>query len=232
MGKRKTKLNPHIAYIWSNKPLPSVTQIAHHTPVPELFKWYWSQGRNGLPFNAELDRTAEIGKLVHAMVNAYFDLSVVVEIEPYPLDSVRIAEKIVERLIPVVREFGEPVRLEVPIVCPKYGGTPDGIFKLGGQLLLVDYKTSSRVVPEHYVQLAGYLDILSRNHKTYVGGSWVPSRPLTPSRFFIIHAPRSGKIVNTVEVDGSLIKEAARVFRVRYLAYILDRVFKKKIGGD
>ncbi len=227
------RMRPHTRYVFDGKELPSVTTIAGHTPKPELNRWYWNQGRMGIPFDASLKRAQDVGSIVHEVLESRLtgkecDLSI------YPQKEIQKGVEIAGRIYNVVSNLGSPIRLEVPVVCRKYGGTPDGIFRKDGKVILVDYKTSNAIHSDHFVQLAGYVLILSHKHRILAGretGEWVDSQPLLIDQAMIIHAPKTLSGVMCVEVSTETLRQAMGVFKARYLAFILDRKFRRLCDG-
>ncbi len=232
MKPKNHRMKLHTEYRWDEKVVPSVTQIAKHVPMPSLHRWYWNQGRMGIPFEATMKEAGEIGGLVHKFLQLHYDPTVEIDMDCYPQRVINQARDIADRMIPLLSPLGKPHMLETPLVCPKYGGTPDAIFTNGKHKILVDYKTSNYIHPDHYVQLGGYYLLLSGAHrKMDSGGKWIDGEPIKITEARLIHAPKSGSSVSIINVPHSVILKAAKVFKVRHLAFIIDGWFERQIRG-
>ena len=58
----------------------------------------------------------------------------------------------------------EVVGLEITVVCPWYGGTIDGIFKINGLYYIVDFKTSKSISYQYLIQTAAYMWIINNGY--------------------------------------------------------------------
>lgn len=69
----------------------------------------------------------------------------------------------------------EPIALEQMIFHPDwwYAGTADFYGKIGGELCVLDFKTSSGLYVEHILQIAAYTAALERMYGTRIAGGWV-----------------------------------------------------------
>ena len=58
----------------------------------------------------------------------------------------------------------EVVGLEIPVVCPWYGGTIDAIFKINGLYYIIDFKTSKSISYQYPIQTAAYMWIINSGY--------------------------------------------------------------------
>jgi hypothetical protein len=98
----------------------------------------------------------------------------------------------------------------------RFGGCPDAIGEIDGQLCLLDWKTSNSVYPDYLIQLAAYRALWEENH---------PDKPITGGfhlcRFSKDHADFSHHYWS--ELDAAW--EQFLLFR---RAYDIDKVIKKR----
>lgn len=107
----------------------------------------------------------------------------------------------------------QPLSIEGTVWSHKYGyaGSFDGIHLIGGEVTLVDLKTSSGVYADYAIQLAAYkyADVI-----LLPNGEEIPMLPIT--RCQIWHAPKEGKWsvvdVDVTEAEFEVFKSAINVF--------------------
>lgn len=126
-----------------------------------LVRWAYERGKAGESLYDERRKALDIGTLTHALIES--DGAVDLEgVDPKVASAARDAY---ERF----REWREIVGLEivereVQLVCEdlRVGGTVDTIALVGGVRVLIDWKTSKGIYPEHVAQLGAYA-LLWRN---------------------------------------------------------------------
>lgn len=170
--------------------LPSVTTIlSRFKDSGALMKWAYSTGREhgrlealGLDAPQSLydvsGKAADIGTAAHAMVELYIKgghpetaqayIELPAEDRPKALNAFETY-----RSWQAMTKL-EVVEQEVYLVSNQhqFGGTPDAIGLVNGQLCLVDWKTSNGVYADYLLQLAAYRVLWEENHpgKPLVGG--------------------------------------------------------------
>jgi hypothetical protein len=167
--------------------LPSVTTIlSRFKDSGALMKWAYTTGRDHGRLEAQghvvptslydvSGKAADIGTAAHAMVEASINggdpetCETLLSLLPSDQEKARNAYRtyldwagmskleIVEQEMYMVSEVHQ------------YGGTPDAIGVVNGQLCLVDWKTSNGVYGDYLLQLAAYRQLWEENH---------PDRPL------------------------------------------------------
>lgn len=163
--------------------VPSVTTILGQCKDPgPLVRWSYKVGLSqGFRHSAEgtppaglyNERAAEIGSAVHHAAECFvldgadpFDALETWQDAKAGFGWADLTEEQREKARTSTRGFvgwwtmaqPEVIAAEVPLVSPtmKVGGTPDLIAYMGGQLMVLDWKTSKAVYAEMKVQLAAY----------------------------------------------------------------------------
>ena len=170
-----SKDNNHNVYINAEgHEVLRVSQVIRCLAKEQIALWANMLGWKRIGYREELDRTARIGTFAHAMIESYYSDHELCfyDFEQYGVygfsnqqEAYNAAEsffkwlRINERLYKVIDT-------EVTIVGKQLGGTIDCIVEHPYQdgIILVDYKTSSRIQFTHFLQLAGYVMIYEELH--------------------------------------------------------------------
>ena len=123
-----------------------------------LMFWSWSQGKEGLDFRATRDTAADLGTIVHALIETEMrgkkaDLSIV----PHDLQ-----DKAQNALLAFWEWRDayklEPTGAELPLVSEQYhfGGTMDYPANVQGRRVILDLKTAKDIYPDNWIQVAAY----------------------------------------------------------------------------
>jgi len=144
--------------------VPGVTTITgRFKDSGGLIYWAWTQGRDGKDLRETKDKAADVGTLVHGMVEERLrGHDPVAWLAGYDRTS-----EIFDRACQGYQNWlawKEGTALEIepwekPMVCEhhKYGGTPDALLRSGdGLVSLGDWKGSKGIYPETLLQLAAY----------------------------------------------------------------------------
>jgi len=164
--KEKVRIDfnaPHITYKnKKNEKVPGCTTVLSMLSKPALIPWAYKRGKDGLELYESRDRAANIGTIVHERIMAYF--------KGYEIDQSNIAPDVWELSDNCMKSFYEwaeprnvsPELIEQPMVSEKYqyGGTPDLFGEMDGFPTLLDFKSGSGLYEEHFIQLAGYLQLI------------------------------------------------------------------------
>jgi len=155
----------HTVYRTSDgRRVPGASTISGLIGKEALIDWAWRLGTEGIDYRTYRDATAVIGTIAHALIHQYVG-GPEVDLGVYPPLQVEMAQDVFE----TVKEqfFGplqrvELVMAEEPLVSDRYlyGGTMDMVAWLDDKLVLLDWKTSKGLYPNHLIQLAGYLRLL------------------------------------------------------------------------
>lgn len=163
------------------------TQVPGTTTVLGRFKdsgallhWAWRRGKEhpDEPLYASRDEAGNIGTAAHAMVEARIkgrdpeQAEELLALDPDGQERARKAFRNYEKWASQSRL--EIVDQEMQLVSETYrfGGTPDAIGLIDGELCLVDWKTSNGVFMDYLLQLAAYRLLWEETHpdKPLVGG--------------------------------------------------------------
>lgn len=139
--------------------IPSVTEVLSILGKPELYRWY---GKYGFDSCERMKREAgEWGSELHDSISQYL------KGEEVDVSS---------RCAPMLHAFSEwkersgfvplAVEPEEPLKSALYGfrGTFDAIGTLDGELVVCDWKSSSRIYPDYGLQLAAYAQLWEEAH--------------------------------------------------------------------
>lgn len=146
----------------AGKRLPGTTTIiSRFKESGGLIHWAWTLGMEGRDYKAERDSAGSTGTLAHDMVEAHIlgnDPDAVLQAADEGIDTDRAFAAFEAYLHWERHTKLSIVTTEVQLVSEQfqYGGTPDAIGKIGGELCLLDWKTSNRVYPDYLLQLAAY----------------------------------------------------------------------------
>ena len=142
--------------------VPGTTTIVGLLNKPQLVAWANRLGLEGIDATQYRDEAADVGTLTHAMIQS--DLTgTKVNFDEFSKLHIDLAENaFISYLEWKKRHSIEVVFCEKPLVSDKlrYGGTIDCLANIDGVLTLLDFKTSSAVYNEYFVQLAAYRNLL------------------------------------------------------------------------
>ena len=97
-------------------------------------------------------------------------------------------------------------------------GTTDAVASVDGEHILLDYKTSKGIYPEHYYQAAGYLRMWNEEHKD-----------LQLKGAKILHFNKEDGSFNVVDIEH--LEEATLTFESLTASKSLVKRFNKLIGA-
>jgi hypothetical protein len=203
---------PHKGYYIDGQRIPGVTTITgRFKDSGALVAWANRIGLEGQSMEDVRDEAATAGTLAHAMVEAHLygqDPETALEgADPETAATARSAfgayqswESLTNLRI---------VAQETTLVSEtyRYGGTPDAIAWVNGELALVDWKTSNSIYPEMLAQLAAYKQLWEENH---------PDMPLTGGFHLCRFAKEHGDFSHHYFPDLSTGWEAFRKMRELY----------------
>jgi len=159
------KTRAHIRYKnKEGKVVPGATTVIGLLNKPQLVVWANRLGLQGIDSSKFRDEKAEIGTLAHAMILATLK-GESIDTSEYSKEQIGQAENSFLSWL----EWGKgkdikPVLLETPLVSEmyQYGGTPDFLGYLNGDIVLMDYKTGG-IFREAYIQACSYRHLLYEN---------------------------------------------------------------------
>lgn len=163
--------NNHKMYINADgERVMRITEIISVLAKDQLATWANMIGLQGIKYRDELDRTANIGTMMHAVMEAYhtpgelavFDFA---EFGIYDYKSQQEARNILMSIfkwMKDVQSWFHVVFVEKVVIGKKYGGTIDcGIKgrKDPKKVIFVDYKSSKDFFASQFIQLGGYVRV-------------------------------------------------------------------------
>jgi hypothetical protein len=216
--------------------LPSVTTICgRFKESGALIQWAYKQGREhqaredrGLPapasLYAQVEDAANVGTLVHGMAEDR-----VCRRDPWvrfkeatrgwSQENINKAERgfrAFENWLTMTRIEIVYTEAEMVSEALQCGGTLDWIGRLDGTLVLGDFKTSSRVYPEHLVQIAAYREMWNETH---------PTEQLAPGAHILQFGKDAGDFSHHHYPE---LEDAIDQFRTWVKSYALDERIKKR----
>ncbi len=207
----------------------TTTVIGRFKDSGGLLQWAFKQGQSGaVHLYEQAEKAADIGTLAHSMVELHINgedaMAALVGVPQDMQDkAVNAYEQFVKWASQTQVELLSKYQ-EIQLVCPvlKFGGTPDAIGKIGGDIVLLDWKTSNGVYGDYLIQLAAYGHLMERGLRM---GSWEPLG-MVPKGF---HLLRFSKDFPDFEhrYFGNL-DQATRQFVLYREAYEIDKELKRR----
>ena len=209
---------PKKGYWLGDEQLPSVTTIlGRFKESGALIRWAYNQGKAGVDLYGQRDEAADIGTLVHSMVECDIHQQPHPEIPPDWRGRVLSAYG-------AWQDWWQQSRLEIiatemQLVSKrhKYGGTPDAIGRdPKGRVVLLDWKTSNGVYLDYLLQLAAYQQLWNENH---------PRKKISGGCHLLRFAKENGDFAHHYYPD---LSEALDEFLLLTKAFKIDKVLKKR----
>lgn len=156
--------------------VPRVTHILRQCENSEgLIRWAASMGYK--KYNYYRDLACEIGTTVHEILDEYltskyldnksFHVNYDDFYDEYKssiyncFENFKLWEK---NLANYGASIEELVGLEIPVTCPWFGGTIDGIVKINGAYYIIDFKTSKQISSSYLVQASAYMWMINNGY--------------------------------------------------------------------
>lgn len=152
------------------KRVPGVTTIlGRFKESGGLIHWAWDLGMQGKDYREERDSAAGAGTLAHAMIETSIHGR---EFAPEKCDEkewVKARNGFESYEAWAAQSKLEIVETEVHLVSDEYrfGGTPDAIGYVNGELCILDWKTSNALYAENLVQAVAYKSLWEENRPTF-----------------------------------------------------------------
>lgn len=189
---------------------------------------WWAFGQGKAAERGEIDslydkrdEAADAGTLAHEMVEAHIageDFETVIKGKPKAI------------VIQAMSAFNaylnwsqtsnlEIIAQEMPLVSEKYqfGGTPDAIGIVAGELCIVDWKTSNGVYPDYLIQMAAYKVLWEENN---------PKDPITGGFHLCRFSKENGDFAHHYYSE---LDDGWEQFKLFLKAYELDKKLKKRV---
>lgn len=200
----------------------TTTIIGRFKESGALIAWAYKRGKEGLELYDSRDKAAEIGTVVHDMVERF----IAKDSPQKALEALSIQEdiKAATSAYDAFIEWWESnkfevVQQEISLVSEnhRFGGTPDAIAKDSkGRLVLLDWKTADGVYMDYLCQLGAYRILWNENR---------PSTPLTGGSHLCRFAKAHGDFAHHFYPN---LDEAEEAFLLMRRLYDIDKVLKKR----
>jgi len=188
-------LATHPQYILPNgEVVPSVTQILNAVIAkPGLQRWANQLGLNNKSLDNESRATLDIGKLLHAYIQADLEGAVVDKRGYMPEQSDSAKKSFAQYLRWKDGKQIKVIKTEYVMVSEKYryGGTIDALLEIDGELTLLDWKTSTHISLDYKLQIVAYLYLLQEQN-------------IIPSRVGVLRLPKTDGEFEYYEADANV----------------------------
>lgn len=200
----------------------TTTIIGRFKESGALIAWAYGRGKEGLDLYDSRDKAAELGTIVHNMVEAKIKGEDYTMLMPIGLTNSE-RDAIESAFFAFLEWFDsnsfEVISQEEQMVSEIhfFGGTPDAIAKDGkGRIVLLDWKTSNGIYQDYILQLGAYRILWNENH---------PEMPLTGGSHICRFAKEKGDFAHHFFPN---IDEAEEGFLLMRKLYDIDKELKKR----
>ncbi len=207
----------------SGEKVPGTTTIiGRFKDSGALIFWAYNRGKDGLELYESRDKAAELGTIVHEMVEAFIRGSIkttdfVDTLSAEDAASVLSAFSAFEEWFDSNKFTVVAQEEQLVSEAHKYGGTPDAVAKDGkGRLCLLDWKTSNGVYQDYILQLGAYRILWNEAH---------PDMQLDGGSHLCRFAKEKGDFAHHYFPN---IDEAERGFLLLREMYDIDKELKKR----
>ncbi len=158
--------------------VPRVTHILRQCEDSEgLIRWAASMGYKR--YNYYKEKACDIGTIVHELLDGYLIHDYCSSgVAPFEVDYNEIPNDYRSSVYNCFENFKlweknlanygasieEVVGLEIPVTCPWFGGTIDGIVKINGAYYIIDFKTSKQISPSYLLQTSAYMWVINNGY--------------------------------------------------------------------
>lgn len=160
---------PKAGYFIDNERIPGTTTIiSRFTDSGGLLQWAFKQGQSGVSrLYEKSDEACDIGTEAHSMIEARLNGEVLEATRPeaqQAFDNYLRWER--QTKLELLSKYQE-----IQLVSPefKFGGTPDAIGRIDGEIFLLDWKTSNGCYSDYLIQLAAYIHLVNEGVRMDTG---------------------------------------------------------------
>jgi len=157
MPNQRTKAHTQY-YLNSGDSIPGVTTVLSILNKPALVVWANRLGLQGIDSTKFRDKAADIGTITHLLIMAHLTRKEI-DLTEYAKQDIDTAQHCMVSYYEWEKAHKvEPLLVETPLSSDiyGYGGTPDCLARINGELELLDFKTSTAIWNDHFYQLAAY----------------------------------------------------------------------------
>lgn len=162
---------PKQGYIYNGEKYPGTTTvIGRFKDSGGLLQWAFKQGQSGAAtLYEQRDKAADIGTAAHAAIEAHINQEnpqTIIHAMLQAEEDRQKASNAFELYLKWEKQTGIKMiskYQEIKLVCPqhKFGGCPDAIGEINGEVVLLDWKTSNGVYQDYIIQLAAYQHLIN-----------------------------------------------------------------------
>lgn len=193
--------------------LPSVTQVENAVlgfNKGALMGWAYNQGKEGKPLYEARDKAADIGTLVHLMIQ-YDLLGKVYDTSNYPIDIVDKAENAFIGWLDYKKlvDF-KLLETELSLVDSKmgFGGTMDKV-SVKNKRSITDFKTGKGPYIDQWIQLSAYRHLWNLNY---------PKEPIDGGCYLLLINKEDGGFIHAHKFDldrhFQIFKHALAIYKL------------------
>jgi len=134
-----------------------VTSVLHNMwQSDSLMKWSNYLGFKKQSYQTVLNHASEVGTIVHDSIESFLRTNVMPE-----LPNIQEVNNAVNAFLSWYKYITSTttfkvISMEQKLICQWFGGTYDLLAEIGGKICLIDFKTSSHIGEQYYMQLSAY----------------------------------------------------------------------------
>lgn len=140
--------------------VPSATTILKILNKPAIVKWANYLGFNHLDIDSVLHEAANLGTLIHDLINSILSQSLIIYISNPQIPDSTVFSYINRFKIWLSTNTIKPIFLEKSFSSRLFGGTLDFYGEINGKKTILDFKTSKKIRVSMFFQLALYCVLL------------------------------------------------------------------------
>lgn len=145
-----------------------VTTILQILSKPQLLNWAWECGLKNLDYRKIRDKAGGVGTITHLLVMHHLK-NTTPDLSEYSQQDIDTAQNCMKSFYEWEKAHKlEPIMLEFPLVSDiyGYGGTPDFVGLVDGQLEIIDFKTGNAIYNDYLYQVSAYRQLaIERGYK-------------------------------------------------------------------
>ena len=141
------------------------TTILSVMAKPNLIRWAWNCGIKGEDYTKVRDSAGSVGTITHLMITEDLQ-NRVPDLKDFTQNNIDSATLCLNSFHEWRKSHTlEVIHVEKPLISEiyRYGGTPDFLGLVNGELELMDFKTSNGIWNDYYYQLASYRQLEIEN---------------------------------------------------------------------
>jgi hypothetical protein len=145
-------------YLNTGDAIHGVTTVLGILAKPALVSWANRLGLQGIDSTKFRDKAADVGTITHLLIMAHLTHKEI-DLTEYAKQDIDTAQHCMVSYYEWEKAHKvKPLLVETPLSSDTYGygGTPDCLAMINGELELLDFKTSTAIWNDYFYQLAAY----------------------------------------------------------------------------